>query len=81
MQSEVISGRINPSPTKKLRSFAVRAVVAANCRGRIYPSRGMHVRQFGVGVTSINAERGNLGTDKSVPYETDKSVPYNTLNS
>ncbi|MCL2049488.1 MAG: hypothetical protein FWG87_12270 [Defluviitaleaceae bacterium] len=33
-----------------VRVVAVRAfVVAVNCRGRIYPSRGMHARQFGVG--------------------------------
>ncbi|MCL2049015.1 MAG: hypothetical protein FWG87_09830 [Defluviitaleaceae bacterium] len=39
------------------------------CRGRIYPSRGTHVRQFLGRVTSIKAERGNLGTDKSVLYK------------
>ncbi|MCL2047876.1 MAG: hypothetical protein FWG87_04020 [Defluviitaleaceae bacterium] len=57
------------------------------CRGRIYPSRGTHVRQFVEGAMSIKqavrcclsgflrqhrtptiAELGNLGTDKSVPY-------------
>ncbi|MCL2049054.1 MAG: hypothetical protein FWG87_10040 [Defluviitaleaceae bacterium] len=57
------------------------------CRGRIYPSRGTHIRQFGDGQrplkqavrcclsgflrqhrTPTKAERGNLGTDKSVPY-------------
>ncbi|MCL2047205.1 MAG: hypothetical protein FWG87_00620 [Defluviitaleaceae bacterium] len=41
---------------------------AGFCRGRIYPSRGINARQFGQ-ATSINAERGNLGTDKSVPYK------------
>jgi len=31
-------------------AFIVRAfAVAVNCRGRIYPSRGMHARQFGAG--------------------------------
>ncbi|MCL2048096.1 MAG: hypothetical protein FWG87_05145 [Defluviitaleaceae bacterium] len=38
------------------------------CRGRIYPSRGTPLVNLGQ-VTSINAERGNLGTDKSVPYK------------
>ncbi|MCL2048219.1 MAG: hypothetical protein FWG87_05780 [Defluviitaleaceae bacterium] len=33
-------------------------------------------------ITSINAEQGNLGTDKSVPYKTPKAilvVPYKNL--
>ena len=33
-----------------VRVFVVRVfVVAVDCRGRIYPSRDMHVRQFGTG--------------------------------
>ncbi|MCL2047482.1 MAG: hypothetical protein FWG87_02030 [Defluviitaleaceae bacterium] len=58
-QNEVISGRINPSPTRTCNfpSGLTNDFCNTNLHDRI--------RQ----ICEINAERGNLGTDKSVPYK------------
>ncbi|MCL2049656.1 MAG: hypothetical protein FWG87_13135 [Defluviitaleaceae bacterium] len=44
-------------------------VVTVICRGRIYPSRGYARTKLTGRYPSLINERGNLGTDKSVPYK------------
>ncbi|MCL2047816.1 MAG: hypothetical protein FWG87_03720 [Defluviitaleaceae bacterium] len=58
----------------KLVYFSFVRLSWGTCRGRIYPSRGTPLINLGR-VTSINAERSHLGTDKSVPYK----KPANSL--